>query len=85
MQIPEMFSYVGMKDTKVPDEVLLIHTQKYKMEERVKTEHNLVWTFLYLFASFPFCIYLYFYFQYLSTFKILKILFVLKYNKYHIL
>ncbi len=26
---------------------------------------------LYLFASFPFCIYLYFYFQYLSMFKII--------------
>ncbi len=39
MQIPEMFSYVGMKDTKY--EVLLILTQKYKMEERVKTENNL--------------------------------------------
>ncbi len=74
MQIPEMFSYVGIKDTKY--EVHLILTQKYKMEERVKTEHNLatqaVWIFLYiyLFASFPFCIY--FYFQYLSTFKISK-------------
>ncbi len=36
MQIPEMFSYDGMKD-----EVLLIHNQRYNMEERVKTEHNL--------------------------------------------
>ncbi len=34
MQIPEMFSYVGMKET-------LIITQRYKMEERVKTEHSL--------------------------------------------
>ncbi len=32
----------GMKDTKYhAGEVLLIHTQKYKMEESVKTEHNL--------------------------------------------
>ncbi len=62
------------------------------MQNGVKTEHNLAtqavyefFLYIYLFASFPFCIYLYFYFQYLSTFKILKILFVLKYNKYHIL
>ncbi len=71
MQIPEMFSYVGMKD-KEPDEVLLILTQIFKMEERVKTEHKLCMSifYIYLFASFPFCIYLYFYFQYLSTFNI---------------
>ena len=73
MQIPEMV-YVGMKDTKY--EVLLILTQKYKMEEIVKTEHNLATQavyklfYIYSFAPFPFCIYLYFYFQYLSTFKI---------------
>ncbi len=40
------------------------------MEERVKTEHNLATQAVHEFASFPFCIYLYFYFQYLSTFKI---------------
>ncbi len=40
MQISEMVSYVGMiRTTKY--EVLLILTQKYKMEERVKTENNL--------------------------------------------
>ncbi len=82
--------------------MFLIHTQKYKMEERVQTEHNLatravyemyIYIYIYIyvcvcvcvFDSFPFCIYLYFYFQYLSTFKILKIRFILKYNKYHIL
>ncbi len=32
MQIPEMLSYVGMKETL---------TQRYKMEERVQTEHSL--------------------------------------------
>ncbi len=56
MQIPEMFSYVGMKD-KEPDEVLLILTQIYKMEERVQTEHNLASQavyehFLYIFICF---------------------------------
>ncbi len=52
MQIPEMFSYVGMKDN-IPDEVLLFHNQKYKMEERVKTEHNLATQAVFIFASFP--------------------------------
>ncbi len=61
MQIPEMFSYVGMKDT-CTDEVLLILTQKYKMKERVKTKHNLAtqavcmifYIYIYL-LLFPFC------------------------------
>ncbi len=61
------------------------------MEKSFKTEHNIATQAVYehfiyiIIASFPFCIYLYFYFQYLSTFKIKTILFVLKYNKYHIL
>ncbi len=76
MQIPEMFSYVGMKD-KEPDEVLLILTQmerKWKKEFKLNTILLLKLCmsifYIYLFASFPFCIYLYFYFQYLSTFNI---------------
>ncbi len=60
----------------LPDEVLLL-TQTYKMEKRVKTEHNLATQLVYehfiyiyiiyiyiIFASFPFCIYLYFDFHY---------------------
>ncbi len=41
MQIPEMFSYVGMKDTKNRMKCFLFLPKKYKMEERVKIEHNL--------------------------------------------
>ncbi len=66
MQIPEMFSYVGMKDTKVSDEVLNILTQKYKMEERVQTEHNLTTQ-----AVYDFFIYIYlllFHFAFTCTF-----------------
>ncbi len=60
------------------------------MQERVKTENNLATqavyehVCIYLFASFRFCIYLYFYFQYLSL-RFKKNIFVLKYSKYHIL
>ncbi len=76
MQIPEMFSYVGMKDTsytsKYQVKCFLFIPKKNKLEERVKTTTQAVYEhFLYnLFAAFPFCIYLYFYLQYLSTFKI---------------
>ncbi len=78
MQIPEMFSYVGMKDTKYRMKCFLFlpKNTKWKKELKLNTiatqavyEH---FFYIYLFASFSFCIYLYFYFHYLSTFKIKK-------------
>ncbi len=41
MQIPELFSYVGMKDTKYRMKASYSYPKKYKTEERVKTEHNI--------------------------------------------
>ncbi len=77
MQIPEMFSYVGMKDTKNRMKCFLFIPKNTKWKKELKLNTILllklcVWTFfIYIyFASFPFCIYLYFYFQYLSMFKI---------------
>ncbi len=75
MQIPEMFSYVGMKDTKYQVKCLFIpKNTKWKNELKLNTILLLKLCMnilnIYLFASFPFCIYLYFYFQYISTFKI---------------
>ncbi len=87
MQIPEMFSYVGMKDTKYQVKCFLVIPKNTKWKKELKLNTILllklcmnIFLYIYLFASFPFSIYLYFYFQYLSTFKISKKKIVLKYN-----
>ncbi len=56
MQIPEMFSYVGMKDTKY-QKCFLFLPKNTKWEKRVKTEHNLATQavyehFIYIFICF---------------------------------
>ncbi len=74
MQIPEMFSYDGMKNIKywMKRFLFLPKNTKWKKELKLNTILllKLCMNILYLFASFPVCIYLYFYFQYLSTFEI---------------
>ncbi len=66
MQIPEMFSYVGMKDTKYRMKCFFLpKNTKWKKELKLNTIlllklcMNII--YIYLFASFPFCTYLYFY------------------------
>ncbi len=79
MQIPEIFSCVGMKDTKYRMKrfLFLPKNTKWKKELKLNTVLLLklcmiffILCISYLLFFFTFCIYLYFYFQYLSMFKI---------------
>ncbi len=78
MQIPEMFSYVGMKDTKVSDEVLNILPKNTKWKKEFKLNTILLLK--------PCMIFLYIFICFFSILHLLVLLLaILKYEKYFLI